>query len=244
MMDFTTLTLLAIAALLTSAFTAALGQGGGLMLMPVLAGAVPSTALIPVHGFIQTISNGSRALLILDHVHWPTLKPILWGILIGSVALLPLVSVVNWTWMQAFIGVFILYLTWGGSLQFSNLKLISPAGFFILGLVQGGLGMIVGATGPLGSALLLRKGLNKDQIVATNACIMLSTHILKVVLFAGLGIAIWEFWPLLLCMSIAAIAGSYLGNALRHYINERLFVVLFKTILTLLALRMIAISFH
>ena len=236
------LVILSVAALLTSAFTAALGQGGGLILMPILAGAVPGSALIPVHGFIQTISNGSRALLILDHVHWPSLKPILLGVLIGSLALIPFVASINWEWMQAFIGLFILYLTWGRGLQIRNFKFASTKGFFVLGLLQGGLGMAVGATGPLGSALLLRKGLNKDQIVATNACIMLSTHILKVILFAGIGIAIWEFWPILLCMSVAAIAGSFLGNVIRNKINEPLFAKLFKALLTLLAIRMIAIS--
>lgn len=236
------LSILTLAALLTSAFTAALGQGGGLILMPVLAGSVPGSALIPVHGFIQAVSNGSRALLILNHVHWPSLKPILIGVLIGSLALIPFIAHIDWHWMQAFIGLFILYLTWGKGLQFSHFRWISSRGFFFLGLVQGGLGMAVGATGPLGSALLLRKGLSKDQIVATNACIMLSTHILKVVLFTSIGIAIWEFWPILLCMSLAAIAGSYLGNMIRDKINEPLFAKLFKGLLTLLAVRMILMS--
>lgn len=236
------LILLALAALVTSTLTAIIGQGGGLVLMPILVGAVPSSALIPVHGFIQTMSNGSRALLNLSHVHWPTLQPILWGILIGSLLLLPFINFLNWQWMQAFIGLFILYLTWGKGLQISRLNLKGNIGLFLLGSIQGSLGMVVGATGPLGSALLLRNGLRKDQIVATNAVIMTATHIVKVVLFVGVGIALWEHWPLLLSMSIAAIAGSYLGNFLRGKISEPVFRKLFKWLLTLLAIRMIAIS--
>ena len=236
------LVLLSIAALLTSAMTAVIGQGGGLVLMPILVGAVPSSALIPVHGFIQTMSNGSRALLNISHVHWPTLKPILLGIVIGSLFVLPFISMLNWEWMQAFIGVFILYLTWGNGIQISRLKLNGGFGLFTLGAIQGSLGMVVGATGPLGSALLLRRGLLKDQIVATNAVIMLATHVVKVMLFIGVGIALWSYWPLLLCMSVAAIIGSYLGNFLRGRISEPLFRKLFKVLLTVLALRMIAIS--
>lgn len=232
--------LLVIAAFVTSAFTAVLGQGGGLMLMPLLVGFIPPQLLIPVHAIIQTSSNASRALLALPHIRWNIVAPIIFGIIIGGVVVTPFLNTFNWQWMQAIIALFILWMTWGKAIA---LKQKSKFALPTLGLMQGSLGMLLGATGPLGSALLLKYGLNKNQLVASNAVIMLASHVIKIVLFTFIGVQLSQYAYLIFVLCLAAIFGSYVGNHMRHKLPDKHFFIAFKVILTALALRMLVTAF-
>ena len=223
---------LGIFTLLTSGFPAVLGQGGGLMLMGVLATVIPPNAIIPFHGIIQAASNGSRAFLALKHIQWNIILPIVLGTIFGALFVSPLINFINWQWMQILIGLFILWSVWGKGI---SLSIPAP----ILGLVQGSLGVLLGATGPLGNAYLLKKGLDKHGIIASNAVIMFTSHLIKVFVFFMIGVQLQEYWLLILWLSAAAIIGSFIGNHLRDKLNDKIFFTLFKALLTLLAINMI-----
>lgn len=48
-------------ACLTSAMTAALGIGGGVLLLAIMSMLLPAAAIIPLHGLVQLGSNANRA---------------------------------------------------------------------------------------------------------------------------------------------------------------------------------------
>lgn len=229
--------LLTTAALLTSSLAAVIGQGGGLMLFALLALYFDAPLLIAFHAVVQLFSNASRAVFAMPHINWRLILPIILGTLIGAALVTPFVAQFNWHWVEALMGAYILYLIWGGRF-FVAFKLPKP--MFSIGLIQGSLGMILGATGPLGNALLFAKGLKKDAIIASNAVIMSVSHASKIVLFTLLNVSLWPNLPLLALLSTSAILGSYLGNKIRHHLSEKVFRILFEFIITILALRMIA----
>ena len=59
---------LVVLSFLCSALTAAVGAGGGLLMLSVMASTMPAAAVIPVHGIVQLGSNGGRALLARSHI--------------------------------------------------------------------------------------------------------------------------------------------------------------------------------
>ena len=71
-----------VAALVTSFVSGIFGMAGGLMLMGVLAFLLPVSAAMVVHGAIQSVSNGWRAILWHRWIDWR----ILGLYLIGSAA--------------------------------------------------------------------------------------------------------------------------------------------------------------
>ena len=77
--------LLILTSTLTSMLTAAMGIGGGVLLLAVMATIVPPAALIPVHGLVQLGSNGNRALLTREYIDWSLLRLFFGGALIGAV---------------------------------------------------------------------------------------------------------------------------------------------------------------
>lgn len=231
--------LLSLIALFTSCVAGVLGMGGGLLLIACMPGFVPAQALIPVHGTVQLSSNLSRALFSWRHIHWIPAGAFCLGSLFGVILAYPLMPLVNWQYLPLLIGIFILLITWGPQLRVSQ-KI--PGQFVSLGLIQGGLGLIVGATGPLGSALLIRKGLDRDALVATNAVFMTMGHFAKILLFALSGFLFSAYWKLLLMMCLASILGSWIGGRIRPYLPEANFQRMFKWLITALALRMIIIA--
>ena len=55
--------LVGLAAMFTSALTAAMGVGGGVVLLALMAQVVPPNVLIPLHGAAQLMSNTARVVV-------------------------------------------------------------------------------------------------------------------------------------------------------------------------------------
>ena len=146
--------------------TATLGIGGGVLLLAVMAGIMPVSALIPVHGLVQLGSNGNRALMTAKHIDWSMLKYFSLGAIVGAflasfiVVQLPLVII------QFAVAAFILFLVWGSKPRAQEMK---PAGRTLAGVVTTLISMFVGATGPLVAAFVHRNNYSKMQITGTFA---------------------------------------------------------------------------
>jgi len=227
--------ILMISAFLTSALAGVIGQGGGLILFVVFASYIDLPLLIAFHAVIQIFSNSSRAYYAINDIKWETIVPILLGIIIGAILITPLVNSANWSWLEPLIALYILQQTW---INWS-FTLPFPAPLFSIGIIQGLSGMLFGATGPLANSLLLKQGLKKDQIVASNAVIMTVSHLVKVLIFLWLGVNAFLYWPHLIVLGVCAIVGSKVGSHYRNLLSEQTFKVIFKWTLTLLALKML-----
>ena len=106
--------------------------------------------------------------------------------------------------------------------------------------MQGGLGLLIGATGPLAVPLLIKElAGDKDRVVATNAFFMGFSHFAKIIVFGLMGFSFVGYGWLLVVMIFGAILGSWLGTLLRGRINSSLFTVLLNYVLTGLAINML-----
>lgn len=225
-----------VCTLITSSVAGILGQGGGLLLIGVLSIYLDAPLLIAFHGVIQLFSNSSRAYFALSSIQWKQINPILLGTVLGAFLIIPFLSGNDLTWLEPLIGVYILQQVW---IKQELLPVNLPKPLLAIGFLQGSLGMIIGATGPLANAVLYNLGLSKNQIVASNAVIMSVSHLVKVALYMIIGVNLLDSFWALTCLGIMAITGSKLGTLLRHKVSEAHFMALFEVILSLLALRMI-----
>jgi uncharacterized membrane protein YfcA len=71
---------------------------------------------------------------------------------------------------------------------------------------------------------------------------MTINHLFRIAVFLMLGFVIGSWLPLLLGMICASIVGSWLGTRLRAYLPQANFERLFRWVVSLLALRMIALA--
>jgi len=231
--------ILILVALLTSMLTAVIGIGGGMILIAFMPGLLPASAIIPVHAMVQLFSNSSRAFFGWSHIHWNFAIAFISGSIIGGLAAAGITQEINLEYTPLLIAAYILLTVWGPKLQFKK----APRGeFFTVGFLQTGLGMIVGATGLLGQATLLSKGLQRDVLVVTSAMMMTFTHLIKTLIFGLLGFSFLVYWKIILGMSVGVIVGAYIGTHIRYKVPETLFRNVLKWLLTFLACRMIFIT--
>ena len=136
-------------------------------------------------------------------------------------------------------GAVILLITW---LPLPKVQGAGNWSLIFLGFYQTGIGMLVGASGPLGAAVLARRRQQRDWLVVNTAVYMSSNHLLKIFAFGLMGFVFSDYLWLLLGMVVAVIVGSWLGTRLRRHVPEINFQLWFKLLVSLLALRMILIS--
>jgi uncharacterized membrane protein YfcA len=109
----------------------------------------------------------------------------------------------------------------------------------VAGVITGGLGSLVGATGTLIAPLFLKSHWRKETTIATLALCQSIAHLLKIVAFASFGFGVHGQWGLLLPMCLAVVAGTLIGSRLHGRLSEDRFVVLFRIILGALATKLL-----
>ena len=77
---------LVIISFFTSALTAAVGIGGGVMLLAIMANLMPAAAIIPVHGVVQLGSNLGRLLTLAGLTDWRMAGWFSFGSVFGALA--------------------------------------------------------------------------------------------------------------------------------------------------------------
>ena len=223
----------------TSALTAAVGIGGGLLLLTVMVSFLPPIIVLPVHGVIQLGSNGGRLAVMRQHVDWRiwgffTIGSILGVILAGQVFINLSLEV-----LRALLGLFVLYAVWTPKLRPSNIGL---KGYTLVGIGTTFITMFVGATGPLVSSFLSPEKLGRERMVATLAACMTIQHGLKGIAFGVLGFYFQPWIPVIVVMIASGFLGTLLGRRILKGLPERLFSRLFRIVLTVLAGRLLYLA--
>ncbi len=220
----------------TSMITAALGAGGGVMLLAIMALSMPTAAIIPVHGMVQLGSNANRALMTWRHINLRVIAWFLPGVLMGAwlasrlLVNLPLASI------QLSIALFILLLCWGPAIP----KVATGrVGTLLASTITSFLSLFVGATGPLVAAFIKQQQDSKRlQTVATFAAAMALQHAPKALAFGAAGFVFHTWLPLIIAMIAAGALGTWAGLQLLQRLSDQHFSRLFNVILTLLAIRL------
>ena len=220
----------------TSFVTAALGIGGGLGLLSVMPAFLPMSAVVPVHGVTQLVSNASRFVFDWRHAEWRLLPAYLAGACLGGAVGHPFIGRVPDLYLTAVLGVFILLCTWTNVVKKLG-KLVT--GFFSIAFVQTFLSLFVASVGLISQPVLIKQGLAKNRVIVTHAMQMSVLHGLKVFAFVVAGFPFIRYWQIMLVMTAASAAGSYVGGFCRDRIPERWGVVALQAGITFFACKMI-----
>ena len=235
-----TAALIILASFFASALTAALGLGGGMMLLGVMSALLPPAAIIPVHGVAQLGSNISRLFFLRADVLWRTAGLIIAGGVIGAAFGGQLaINAPNWIF-RPIIGLLIIYTTWA---NLPPLPKLGRASLLGAGIGASFMSMFLGATGPIVATLLRALDLPRQKLVGTHAACMSAQHGAKVFVFAALGFSFLPWIGLIIGILIAGSLGSALGTKLLNQTPEQSFRRAFKVTLSLIAVYLIISPF-
>ncbi|WP_051207667.1 sulfite exporter TauE/SafE family protein [Saccharospirillum impatiens] len=226
---------LVLVSYMTSAITAALGIGGGVTLLAIMANLLPASAVIPLHGVVQFGSNLGRLTTLFRFVDW---RLVLWfsiGSLIGSVIGAGASTQMPAAGLQIAMGVFILYTAWLPPITLpTGKKFIS-----MLGGVTSFISMIVGGVAPLVFAAIKPMFTERTALVGTMAALISGQQLLKVVFFGFFGFVFSDWYLMIALMLFTGYLGTLTGRVFLERLSAEQVQPILKVVLTIMAVRLL-----
>jgi len=217
---------------LTAAISGVFGMAGGLLLKGSLALVLPVSATFFVHGVLQLVANGWRAIIHRRHVDWR----IVGVFAVGAFAIGGVMALIALEPTRATL--FLLmglapFLVWVPD-RWLKLDASRPVQAFFCGVSVTGVNLTAGVAGPLLDIFFVRTALTRHQIVATKAATQIFSHLMKICVYGapllavrGHGLPPWWVFA-------AAIPLSMVGTAAGGLVLDRLSDVNFKRYLRLI----------
>jgi uncharacterized membrane protein YfcA len=241
-MDLAQVGLLGGLAFFTGILSAIVGMAGGITLLSGMLLVYDPLVAIPLHGAVQLVSNASRTWIQREYVD----RKIVWWysllLLPAGFAGLAVAKQLAPGVARILIGAFVLAATWAPHALLLGTK-PEQVGlrrrFILLGGAVGFLNTTIGATGPLIAPFFLNLGLPRQSLIGTKAASQTIAHLAKLVVFGVAGFAFAQYLAPLALLSAATAAGTWVGSAILDRFSERSFLILYKIVLTAIALQLI-----
>lgn len=228
--------ILGIAAFLTATISGGIGFGGGMLLIAIMPFLLPVVAIVPLHGVVQLASNSSRMVFSYQDVQWRMVLPFITGSVVGMALFAVLLFNISADYIPVAIATYILLNLW--SEHFAR-AVRRCENLYTVGFIQSGLGLIVGAPGPLSLAMLSKRLDDPNQVIATTALFVTISHLAKLLVFGLIGFSCLTYWPIMLSMLVGSVLGSWAGTRIRTTLNHERLALAVKVLLTGLCVKMI-----
>lgn len=230
---------LTVGSFLTHLFGMVTGAAGGLLLLAILATVFPPVIVVPMHTLVQLATNIGRVALMWRYVVRDVLLPFLAGSVIGALLGAQIFVALSTGLLQGIIALFILLTGWLPSVAGMG---TTRGRFGLVGLVATFFGVFVSATGTMISPFVQHATPDRRNYTATYGALLAIMHSTKLAAFLSVGIALGAYAPLIIAMTGAGIAATWVGRMTLDRMPERLFRTVFRIILTLLAIRLLYVA--
>jgi len=222
------------AAFVTATISGLFGMAGGLLLMGLLAWLLPVSAAFVMHGLLQLVANGWRAILHRSHIDWRVVGHYAIGSAIAAATVAMLTFVPSRPLLYLLMGL-VPALTWLPR-DWIRLDAARPTHGIIAGLCATGLNLTAGVSGPLLDIFFVRTAMGRHRIIATKAATQVFAHTAKILVFGGYllfasGAGTLPLWLVPLAIPLS-IAGTMLGGRILDRISDRSFLAWTRLIVT------------
>ena len=222
-------------AFLASVVNAAFATGGVYILLASSSAVLPLSAAIPLQSAFAFSSLAARIWFFWSHIRWPFVAVVMAGGSIGVLVGVRIFVTLPETFIALSLGIVLLALIWVPAFPWKP-KIKHP--FFFVGLGHGFLATIFGV-GALLQPAILRTEFLKLQITGTLAACLVLLDIVKIASYTQFGFNYLDYVPHIICATLAGFLGTWVGKRMGHFVSETQFRIIFKILITLVALRLI-----
>lgn len=219
-----TAAILLVTVLVTAFISGIFGMAGGLILMGVLTLLVPVATAMVIHGAVQMVSNGYRAILWRHYIDWAVFR----RYALGSIAAIALLFAVAWrpdVTMVYILLALVAALVWLPK-SWLALDVQSPGQAETAGFAVQAMNTLAGVSGPLLDIFFARTEMDRRAVVATKAVTQTFAHLVKIAFWSAPAVATGELPPW--WFFAAAIPLSMLGTTLGGKLLEKMTDVHFR----------------
>ena len=224
--------LVLLAAFVTATVSGVLGMAGGLLLLGTLLLVLPVAVAFVVHGILQLVSNGWRAVLQRSHIRWQVVGWYAGGALVAMlvVALASFVPSKAVTYLLLGLIPGLVWLPKGWLALDAERRPHAIAA----GLSVTGLNLVAGVAGPMLDVFFVRTGMGRHAVVATKAATQVLSHAAKVVVYGSLatrGDRTLPYVVLLLAVPLSML-GTTVGGRLLDRMTDASFTSVTRWVVT------------
>ena len=231
----TTLTVITIGSFVASFVNAAFATGGIYILLASSSSVLPLTAAVPLQSAFALSSLIARIGFFWKHIDWSIVVAFMLGALIGVSLGIRVFVKLDEALISLLLGVVLLILIWMPTLK---LKVPLKHPFFLVGGIHSFIGTIFGIGAFLQPAML-RTNLVKAQITGTLAACLATMDLMKISGYVSFGFRYEDYISHIILATIAGFFGTWAGKRVTHRISETTFRLVFRWLITLVALRML-----
>ena len=215
---------------------AAVATGGVYIMLAASSAVLPLAAAIPMQSVLAAPSLVARIVTFRRHINWPICLMFAPAAAIGVAIGAQIFVLLDEGTIAFLLGGLLLALVW---LVPQGVTLDLPRQFLYVGGLHGCFSTIFGV-GLFLQPAIMRTGLNRQQIAGTLAASLLGLEAMKAAGYVSFGFTYADYWPHIFAGAIAGIIGTVMGRRLGDRISEDRFRIVFRLLVTLAGLRLIA----
>ena len=190
------------------------GFGGGLLLVLALAVVIGAKQALAVSALALLVGNAHRLWLYRRDLAWPVARPLMVGIvpgsLVGALFMVGVPALVVQVLMVGVVGLALARAYWRVT------WVLPPQAMTASGFVVGGLTATAGGAGLLAGPLLLAAGLSGTAYLATMALAAVGMHCFRLIGYAAGGLYDRGMLVQAAALAVALVAGNLLGDVVRR----------------------------
>jgi len=232
--DPTTL-IITLGSFIAAYVNAVFATGGYFIILAIVTWVLPMTTALPLTPSLIYTSLIARVAWFWSHTNWPIVFTFCLGAVIGVASGAYTFVYLSEAILSLAVGGMILFITWLPPVGYRP-KMKYP--YFPVGILHGYLTTAIGGSAIL-QTILMRTTLLKRQVTGTLASCFIAMESMRVIGYASVGFDYGDYLPVIFAASIAGILGTWIGKRTEHFISERHFRIIFKCLLTFVALRLI-----
>jgi uncharacterized membrane protein YfcA len=215
---------------------AAVATGGVYIMLAASSAVLPLAAAIPMQAALAAPSLVARIVSFWRDINWPIFLMFTPAAAVGVVVGAQIFVSLDEGVIALLLGALLLALVW---LVPKGVTLNLPRQFIYVGGLHGCFGTIFGV-GLFLQPAILRTGLTRQQITGTLAICLLGLEVMKATGYVSFGFSYADYWPHILAGAVAGIIGTLIGKRLGDSLPEQRFRMVFRVLVTLAGLRLIA----
>jgi uncharacterized membrane protein YfcA len=233
------LVIVGVGCFLAGFVNAAFATGGVFVVMATLTLVFPPSVAIPLMGPTSAGSLVGRIVLFWRDIDWRIALMFVLGSAIGVAVGVSVFFALPESGLRLGLGVLLLLLIWVPPSLWLGKRQVP---FFGVGAVHTFLGTTLGLGGLL-QAVLINAPITRATLTGTLALCMFSADLMKVVGFGSLGFDFRPYVPHIIIATVVGFAGAWTGKRASRWVSDRAFRLVFKALVTVVALRLIFQAF-
>ena len=206
------------------------GGGSSLLIIPFIGVILGAKTIAPVTTIGALLGNGDRVVAYRHHVRWDVVAWEMPGAIVGSFLGAFVLTHISVRFVTLTVGICLLssalsffWKSWRSIIPTTTPVFTQTWYFLPAGVLYGFLSGVIGSIGPVLAPIYLAYGLEKQELLGTQAATRMAIHLVKVGVYSVFGILNTNYILYGFILGLAALPGNWLGHHVLLNISEQLF---------------------